>query len=498
MYELIFNTATTEKRGAVKRNGKIIEMIVERPEEERIVGNIYKGRVTDVLPGMEAAFVDIGRKKNGYLHKKEIIGYKTLREAEEHKEKRNISEFITEGQEIVVQVAKEEFGDKGARLTENVSLPGKYTVYMPQGQYIGISKRMSSEEIREEWRKAAGSVLTNNEGIIVRTSGETCSKDTVEADIRYLREDWEKALAFSKSQRPPALIYQDAGMIERLLRDYTMDYVERIVIDHIDDVRLIKRLLRFEPKDINKVHHYTGRENVFVREGVEKELHKALQPKVWLRNGGFLMIEKTEALTVIDVNTGRFTGKQELEDTIVKTNVEAASEIAKQLRLRDISGIIVIDFIDMKQEKHKEKVVRALKEALSHDRTTTNVAGMSAFGLVEMTRKKIRRSLEDSLFSRCTVCHGSGRVLSDEASAYELERIIHEYRETEEEALVFELPRRVMGYLHQQGKVLLDDWTKNYPFKLYFIPHENVSGMYCRYIGSEKEAKRRWEDRTGT
>ncbi|MFB4162906.1 Rne/Rng family ribonuclease [Alteribacillus sp. JSM 102045] len=491
MFELIFNTATTEKRGAVKKNGKVIEIFIERPVEERIAGSIFKGRVKDVLPGMEAAFVDIGREKNGFLHRNELVGYKQLREPETEKEKRSISEFITEGQEIIVQVTKEEFGDKGARLTENVSLPGKYTVYMPEGGYIGISKRMASEEIREHWRNQVRSMLKDREGIVVRTSCENRSENIVEQDIRYLREDWYAGLKTAQLTRPPALIYQDGGIIERLLRDYSIKEVDKITVDHFPDVRYIKRLLRFEEEDIKKVSYYNGKENIFSAEGIEKEIDKALQPKVWLKSGGFLMIEKTEALTVIDVNTGRFTGRDDLEKTICKTNIEAANEIARQLRLRDISGIIVIDFIDMKRSENKQKVVTALKRALSDDRTKTNVGDISPFGLLEMTRKKVRRSLADYQFSDCEFCMGSGRLLSEEAMAYRTERIIHEHREMDAEAMVLELPSRVLQWLHERGEPLLKEWKKRYPFSLYFQPHPEADGIHIRFTGTNEEAEKR-------
>ncbi|WP_158738215.1 Rne/Rng family ribonuclease [Alteribacillus sp. YIM 98480] len=491
MFELIFNTATTERRAAVKKNGKVIELYMERSTDERIAGSIYKGRVKDVLPGMEAAFVDIGREKNGFLHRNELVGYKQLKESEIEKEKRSISEFITQGQEIIVQVTKEEFGDKGARLTENVSLPGKYTVFMPEGGYIGVSKRMSSEDIREHWRSQVRSMLEDREGIVVRTSCENRSEKIVEQDIFYLREDWHSVLRTAETKRAPALIYQDGGIIERLLRDYAFENMDRIVVDHFPDVRYIKRLLRFEEEDIKKVFHYKGKENIFSAEGIEKDLDKALKPKVWLKSGGFLMIEKTEALTVIDVNTGRFTGRSDLEETIRKTNTEAAYEIASQLRLRDISGIIVIDFIDMKQNKNKQKVVSALKHALTEDHTKTNVGDMSSFGLVEMTRKKVRRSLADSQFSNCEVCRGSGRLLSEEAMAYRVERIIHEHRELEAEAMVLELPVRVFNWLNEQGKALLKKWEERYPFVLYFLAHPAKDGIHIRFTGTAEEAEKR-------
>ncbi|RSL32699.1 Rne/Rng family ribonuclease [Salibacterium salarium] len=495
MIDILLNTATTERRGAVRENGKVKEIFIERPEEERIAGSIYKGRVKDVLPGMQAAFVDIGREKNGFLYRDELVGYKLLEEAYEVKEKRSISEFITEGQEVIVQVTKEEFGQKGARLTENVSLSGKYTVFLPDGGYIGISKKMSTEDVREEWRTRAENMLVDQEGMIIRTICESLTEDIVAEDIRFLREDWERIMKEATSKRPPSLIYQDAGIVERLLRDYPLDQIQKIIVDHFPDVQAIKRLLRFEKKDIEKVVHYRGHENLFSAQGVEKELDKALKPKVWLKNGGFLMIEKTEALTVIDVNTGRFTGKQDLEETIRKTNIEAATEIAAQLRLRDISGLIVIDFIDMKREENKEAVVKILEHELQKDRTKTNVAGMSTLGLVEMTRKKVRKGLEDTLFQACEPCQGTGLIVSDEAMAYRVERLLHEHREMEAEAMVLEVPARVYDWLHyqNQGLKLLAAWQNRYDFTLFLFAASSVKHITIRYTGTIEMAQERLE-----
>ncbi|MGY4689425.1 Rne/Rng family ribonuclease [Salibacterium sp. K-3] len=489
---MLLNAATTERRAALRENGRVTEIAVERPDETRIAGNIYKGRVKDVLPGMQAAFVDIGREKNGFLYRDELVGYKQSKEPVEEKEKRSISEFITEGQTVLVQVLKEEFGKKGAKLTENVSLSGKYTVYLPEGAYTGISKKMT-EENRETWRAWAQARLDDREGVIIRTICEPLAAEVVAEDLAYLREDWKEIVSLAAQIRTPGLVVRDGGIVERVLRDYSMDQVKSITTDYFPVVQQIKRLLRFEEQDTAKVVHYRGRENLFAAEGIEKEMERALKPNVWLKNGGFLVIEKTEALTVIDVNTGRYTGSSDLSETIRRTNLEAAAEAAVQLRLRDISGIIVIDFIDMKKEAHKEEVITELKRGLKKDRTTTNVAGMSPLGLVEMTRKKVRKGVEDSLLETCSCCRGTGRHISTEAIAYEAERYIHEYREMEAEALVLEVPERVFRWLHEEGSFLLETWSSRYPFVVYPAPGVSGSEVAIRYTGSETEAWRRKE-----
>ncbi|SFM06591.1 Rne/Rng family ribonuclease [Salibacterium qingdaonense] len=492
MIDIFLNTSTTERRAALQENGRVTEIFVERPDENRIAGNIYKGRVKDVLPGMQAAFVDIGREKNGFLYRDELAGYKQKKEPLEEKENRSISEFITQGQTVLVQVLKEEFGKKGAKLTENVSLSGKYTVYLPEGGYTGISKKMQ-EENREGWRSWAAEQLNEEEGVIIRTICEQLDVDIVAADIDYLREDWKEILSLADQTRTPGLVLKDGGIVEQLLRDYSMDDIHQITADYFPVVQQLKRMLRFEERDTKKVAYYQGRENLFAAKGIEKEVEKALKPNVWLKNGGFLVIEKTEALTVIDVNTGRYTGGTDLMETVRRTNLEAAAEIAVQLRLRDISGIVIIDFIDMKKESHKEEVIGELKQALKKDRTTTNVTGMSTLGLVEMTRKKVRRGVEDLLLEPCSGCRGTGRRISAETLAYQAERYIHECRGMESEALVIEMPKRVHDWLHAEGSFLLETWTSRYSFVIYTIPGDEKSSITIRYTGIETEARRRKE-----
>lgn len=493
MMELIFNTSTTEQRGAIKENGKTVELFIEKLGEGQVVGNIYKGRVIDVLPGMDAAFIDIGRKRNGFLHKSELISYqKATREKQTNQ---NIASFIQEGQEIIVQVTKEEFGTKGVRLTEHISLPGKYAVYMPDSGYIGISKRMTSEAVREKWREKVKHLLKEEEGLILRTSAETVPEHVVAEDIDYLRKDWKNILKRAKHKKTPSVIYENKGMIERLLHDYSIDDIDRIVVDNVTDVQFLKRLFRFEEKDVKKIEWYQGKENIFHREQVEKELEKALQPKVWLKNGGFLFIEKTEALTVIDVNTGKFTGKDDVAETILKTNLEAAKEIAYQLRLRNISGIILIDFIAMKRSDHQKQVVAYLEKELAKDRSRATLKEMSSLGLVEVTRKKVRKSLAETYLTPCMTCGGTGEVLSVEALMYKLERLIHEYREVDDEALVFHIPKRLFHWLHEERQDMLDKWKERYAFTLFFQPNDDVETIHLRYMGTLETAKKWAETR---
>ncbi|MFC5712655.1 ribonuclease E/G [Thalassorhabdus alkalitolerans] len=494
MREVILNTITLEKRAAIKENGQVAEILIERQQEERLVGNVYKGRVVNVLPGMQAAFVDIGRSKNGFLYRDEVLAYQQLNEEEDTKRKRNISEFVHEGQEIIVQVTKEEFGTKGARLTGVVSLPGKYIVYMPSGNYVGVSKKMSAEEIREEWRRHGHDMKEAEEGMIIRTICEGLAIDDVKEDLAYLRKDWEEICNRGRDVKPPAVLHQEGGIVERIIRDFPITTISRILVDNPVDSQHIKHLLRHDPKDTHKVELYKGTENIFSVHGVEKELERALRRQVWLKNGSYLMIDQTEALTVIDVNTGRFTGSDNLQETIKKTNIEAIKEITKQLRLRDVSGIVIIDFIDMKNETDQEEVLQAFKHALRKDRTKTNVAGMTKLGLVEMTRKKVRQNLNDTLSDPCSVCVGKGTEPSAEALAARTDRLIHEYRFMEEEAMLLEVPAKVLSFLNDKNShYYVHELEKRYGFKIYLseaLPHIHEE-IHVRLLASEETVKER-------
>lgn len=467
MKELIFNTATSEKRAALLEAGELIEVHIEQPDETKTAGDIYIGRVKNVVQGMQAAFVDIGREKNGFLYRDELLSFRRLEEPYARKEKRSINEFITEGQLIIVQAEKEEFGEKGARLTENLSFAGKYSVFMPNGNYIAVSKKIQPEAEREAWRTSAAEVMENQEGVVIRTNAASSTWKAVKADIMLLKEEWAALEKMTAKAKQPGLLKKGSGLAEKLLKDYPASQLSRIVVDNAEEAGRIRRLLRYEEKDTNKMVTYRGRENVFSYEKLDKPMERLLLDHVWLKNGASLKIDKTEALTVIDVNTARFTGKTNVAETIKQTNLEAAKIIAKELRLRDIAGIIVIDFIDMKRTEDKEEVADCLKQALKSDRALTNVLGISRIGLLEMTRKKTARSLHDRLFEPCRACHGSGKVKKAETIVYEAERLLYEYREVESEAALLSLPHRAAEWLEEDGRYLLDYWKQLFPFSIW-------------------------------
>ncbi|WP_368503665.1 ribonuclease E/G [Alkalihalophilus sp. As8PL] len=493
--KIYFNTVTRERRAAIVENGHVVELMVERPTENRIVGNVYIGRVVNVLPGMQAAFIDIGRDKNGFLYRDDLLSFHLSEEEEEIKKQRNISEFVTKGQELLVQVTKEGFGTKGPRLSGVVSLPGKYSVYMPEGGYVGVSRRMGSDEERERWRTTGEALLKDNEGMIIRTVCEGKDAVIIEHDLHFLRTSWQKVWQESKDKKAPALIHQGSGLIERMMLDFSLDQVDDIIIDNPNDYQTLKALLAPYAEVDDKVHFYHDKENIFTAYGIDKELDKALRRQIWLKNGAYLIIDQTEALTVIDVNTGKFTGKTDLHDTVRKTNLEAAKEIARQLRLRDTSGIIIIDFIDMKREEDREYVLEAFKRGLKYDRTKTNVVGLTGLGLVELTRKKVRQSLQASLSKACPTCREQGTVLSDEAQAYKIERMIWEYRGMDQEAILVELPSSVSTVLAGLKGELLKQLEESVGFRIFLSPNKHMSeeSYAIRYVGEVAEATKQLE-----
>ncbi|GAE27684.1 cytoplasmic axial filament protein CafA and Ribonuclease G [Halalkalibacter wakoensis JCM 9140] len=490
MKKLYFNMATRERRAAVVENDRVVELMVERTLENRIVSNVYRGRVVNVLPGMQAAFVDIGRDKNGFLYRDDLLSFHLSNEEEEKKKERSISEFVKQGEELLVQVTKEGFGSKGPRLTGVVSFPGQFLVFMPEGNYVGVSRRFSSEGERERWREVGEAITEGKEGVIIRTSCEGKAPEIITQELHFLRKLWQELWKEGKEKKAPALIHQDSGLIDRMVRDFSFSNIEEIIVDRIDEYKLLKELLEPFPKLQQSLSLYREKENVFSAFGIEKELERALRRQIWLKNGAYLMIDQTEALTVIDVNTGKFTGKTNLHDTVRKTNSEAAIEIARQLRLRDISGIIIIDFIDMKREEDREHVKNVFEKALKHDRTKTNVLGITGLGLLEMTRKKVRQNLQASLSKTCPTCSGKGVVLSDEAQAFKIERQLWEHRGMSEEAIVLELPAVISTVLFGQKGEHLKRLEEALGFRILVYPNKHLQEekFSIRYIGNMNEA----------
>lgn len=441
--ELVINVTAQETRIALIENGTIAELYIERTREKGIVGNIYKGRVVRVLPGMQAAFVDIGLEKAAFLYVADVFDgleeYESLlddakkdehgavdHDGSTHHDYRvlhPIEDLLQEGQELLVQVSKEPIGTKGARITAHISLPGRHLVYMPTVEHIGISRRIEDEQERERLRQIVERQKQPGSGYIVRTASEGKSEEDITADIQYLTTIWDEVVRKKEKAVAPSLIHADLDVVPKVVRDIVTDDVQRIVVDSKPDHdRIVQFISTFMPKLKSSVELYDEEEPIFDHYGLEVEISRALGRKVWLKSGGYIIIEQTEALTAIDVNTGRFVGKHNLEDTILKTNLEAVKEIAYQLRLRNIGGIIIIDFIDMEKEVNRDKVYAALEEALKGDKSKTNILKISELGLVEMTRKRVRESIGRMMCEPCPYCEGRGYVKSKTTVCHEIFR----------------------------------------------------------------------------
>jgi len=439
--DLIINAASYEVRIALVEHGELVEFYLERPAEKGLAGNIYYGRVVRVLPGMQAAFVDIGLERNGFLYVDDVtawpqqVGTPTNGLGDDDQmppaslSKRepgmNIDDLLVEGQELLVQISKEPIGTKGARLTCNITLPCRNLVFMPMTDHIGISRKIEDEEARTRLKEVIEELRPAETGFIARTVGENASRADLEADMEFLLNLWSEIQDLAVSHKVPSLLYEDLDIILRVLRDVFSPNVDRVVVDDKQTYeRVLKFVENFAPRLAHKVHHFDEDTPVFDAYGITMDITRALNKKVWLRCGGYIIIEATEALTVVDVNTGRYVGKHDLEDTIFKANVEAAKEIAYQLRLKNIGGIIIIDFIDMEQEIHREEVVRILQEAVKRDKCRVNVLKVSGFGLVQMTRKRIRDDLVSIMCEPCNCCGGDGYVKSRRTISYEIFRQI--------------------------------------------------------------------------
>ncbi len=446
--ELLVNVAPWETRVALLENGNVVEFHVERPAERGFVGNIYKGKVVRVLPGMQAAFIDIGLERTAFLYVTDVYDHLSefemmLGKAEEEEENDNpygqeddhplhyslppfrIEDLLYEGQEILVQVAKEPIGSKGARLTSHISLPGRHLVLMPTMNHVGISRRIEDEEERKRLKEIIEKIRPSGMGFIVRTAAEGLSASDLEVEMDFLLKLWENIQRKAASLPIPSLVYEDLDITLRAVRDLFAGDVKKLIVDSKE---AYERILEFLETFAHHLHPcvelYEGSMPLFDAMGIELEMSRAMGRKVWLKSGGYIIIESTEALTTIDVNTGRYVGKRHLEDTILKTNLEAAKEIAYQLRLRNIGGLIIIDFIDMENPTSRDEVFKTLKDLVSKDRCKTNILRMSELGLIQMTRKRNRESLIDVLKEPCFYCDGAGELKARRTVCYEIFRRI--------------------------------------------------------------------------
>jgi ribonuclease G len=425
--ELLINVTPSETRVAMIESGVLQEIHVERESKRGIVGNIYKGKVSRVLPGMQAAFIDIGLEKAAFLHASDIVPH-TECVAENEKRQfqvRDISELVRQGQDIVVQVVKDPLGTKGARLTTDITLPSRYLVFMPGASHVGVSQRIDSEKERERLKKTVSSYCDATGGFIIRTAAEGALEAEISQDAKFLKRLWQKIIERRKKYKTKSMLYGELGLDQRILRDFVGTELDNILVDSkMAFEKLSVFTTEFVPELTEKLQYYSGNKPIFDMYETENEIQRALDRKVELKSGGYLIIDQTEAMTTVDINTGAFVGRRNLEETIFNTNIEATQAIARQLRLRNLGGIIIIDFIDMISDEHRSRVLNSLDVALSYDRVKTNINGFSQLGLVEMTRKRTRESIEHVLCSQCPTCEGRGAVKTIESVCYEVLREI--------------------------------------------------------------------------
>lgn len=423
--ELLINVTPSETRVAMIEAGLLQEVHIERESRRGIVGNIYKGKVSRVLPGMQAAFVDIGLDKAAFLHASDIVPH-TECVAENEKKQfqvRDIAELVRQGQDLVVQVVKDPLGTKGARLTTDITLPSRYLVFMPGAAHVGVSQRIDDEAERNRLKKTVLPYCDENGGFIIRTAAEGADSEELAQDAAFLKRLWNKINERRGKYKTKSMLYGEIGLAQRILRDFVGTEISRIQVDsRLAFDTLLEFTAEFVPNLTDKLELYNGDKPIFDMYDTENEVQRSLDRKVELKSGGYLIIDQTEAMTTVDINTGAFVGRRNLEETIFNTNIEATQAIARQLRLRNLGGIIIIDFIDMLEDEHRRRVIQSLELALSNDRVKTNINGFTQLGLVEMTRKRTRESIEHVLCSGCPTCKGRGSVKTVETVCYEILR----------------------------------------------------------------------------
>ena len=469
--EIYISESMGESRIAIIEDGTLVEVYVEKQDQQRMVGNIYKGKVENVLPGMQAAFVDIGYDINAFLPFSEIenpaylmdvdesedssSNNKTNRKSNKHTSD-NVNVDLKTGQSIFVQVIKEAFAGKGPRITTEVAIPGRLLVLVPNSKYVGISKKIWDKYERRRLKKLVSSLKDNDAGIIVRTVAEGKSEELIKNDLQNLENNWQKILKASNQKKDVELLYEDLETASSVIRDLFTPDISKIVID---SKKLFKKINSYledvSPNMASRLDHYKIKKPLFESMGIENEIDKLLRPKVWLKSGAYLIIEKTEAMVVVDVNSGRFVGKKNHEENSLKINLEACKEVARQLRLRDLSGLVVIDFIDMKNESNRKKIYYELRKELKKDRAKVAVSPISDFGLLEMTRQRIRLSLLDSMSDECPTCKGAGRIMSRETLITRIDHWLRRYKTKNRRLkLKLELHPEIADFMRDNKKAL--------------------------------------------
>jgi len=449
--EILINVTPRETRVALVENGVLQEVYIERARRRGLVGKIYRGKVCRVLPGMQAAFVDIGLERAAFLHASDVSARSVDDESGDDRPLADIAQLLHEGQEISVQVIKDPLGTKGARLTTQITIPSRYLVFIPNVDNVGISQKIEAEQERVRLRDIIQLFMTDQDGggYIARTAAEGASADALRADMMFLSKLWQSVSETEASAKSGTVIYDDLPLTIRVMRDMLDSQIERVRIDSRESYQRAQAFCnRFMPELETQVEYYPGERPIFDIYGIEDEIQKALERKVQLKSGGYLVIDQTEAMTTADVNTGGYVGNRNLEETIFKTNLEAAQAIARQLRLRNLGGIIIIDFIDMSDAEHKRQVLRALQKCLDKDHARTQITEVSSLGLVEMTRKRTRESLEHVMCEACPTCGGRASLKTAETTCYEIFReILRESRQFDTEQLLVLASQEVVDLL---------------------------------------------------
>jgi len=480
--EIIINVTRDEIRVGLLEGGQVAEFYVERKRDASIVGNIYKGKVVKILPGMQSAFVDIGLEKAAFLYVTDIHSdleeFAPFLEEEEkvnsidlvsQKEKPDftIEELLQEGQEILVQVSKDPIGSKGARVTSYVTIPGRYLVLMPDVEHVGISRRIPDEDERTRLRTIVEEIRPKGYGLIIRTASEGSQDKDLIKDLEFLLLLWETVQKKKDRVSAPTMLYSDLDLVFRSVRDLMIQDVKRLVVDSTDEYERIKDFVRtYFESFLGKIELYEGTEPIFDSFGIEFDISRALGRKVWLKSGGYIVIDQTEAMTVIDVNTGKFVGKEELEDTVLKTNLEAVKEIAYQIRLRNLGGIIIVDFIDMEKYENRDRVFIAFVEAMKKDRAKNTISHISELGLIQMTRKRVRESLGRTLCESCPYCEGKGFVKSPKTLCYEIFRKVTRLAKHGGERIIVTAYPSVAELLSDEERAGVEDIENRYNVKV--------------------------------
>ncbi|MEH7417133.1 Rne/Rng family ribonuclease [Neobacillus drentensis] len=478
METLIVNYQSREKRFAYLRDNRVENIVIDRPEHRSLVGNIYWGTITKVLPGMNAAFIDIGEEKNAYLNRNALPSY-----VQSTEKQKNVTSFVHQGEKMLVQVEKDATGTKGPKVNGIIEIEGNHLVFMPQGRYVAVSKKIANESKQIGLRQMGNKLKTEEEGMIFRTSAIYSSEDEISAELHNLREKYQELVLNASALKKPGLLFQKDTFTEMIKNQAGRMKSGEIIVDDL----AIKKLL--EPvKDPIHLIYYNDKENIFSSRKVEHEIDKALKRIVWLDHGAYLIFDETEALTIIDVNTGKFSGKQDYQETVLKTNQLAAKEIVRQLRLRDIGGMVLIDFIDMKSEQDKQSIIKTVENEVNKEEKRTKIIGFTELGVLQLTRKKTKVALSEALKVKCPVCEGTGRILSPETVSFRLERELLEHRSADYEAILIETTPEVKEALlgtNETHKQVLEELLH---LKLYFILQESLPYYYqLKQFGTAEE-----------